>query len=174
MDQHAVGNDGTGHPAVVPRLYSGSTAPAVVRARWAVVPPKTGHGGSLLPWLDPALPGMPNSKINLPNTNPKSLVAFSKLLKPRFGQKSRDATTIAPKTRDLKTRQEEKRNGGNTGIHGKRTRWGSIPPKELERGGTKTAAGPSPPAAKRRRSDEEDERVERMGMGEKATPPAPT
>ena len=56
--------------------------------------------------------GMPNSKINLPNINPKSLVALSNLIKPRFGQKSRDATTTAPKTRDLKTRQEEKRNGG--------------------------------------------------------------
>ena len=81
---------------------------------------------------------LPNSKIFLPNSNRDSLVAFSNQLKPRFGQKSRDATTIAPKKQDLKTRQKETRNRGNTGIHGKRTRWGSTPPKEMERDAPKT------------------------------------
>ena len=125
-----------------------------------------GHSGSLLPWSDPALPGMPNSKINLPNINPKSLVAFSNLLKPRFGQKSKDATTIAPKTPDLKTRQEEKRNGGNTGIHGKRTRWGSTPPKEMERNGPETEGRRSPPAARWRwRERKRNEGTKQMDMG---------
>ena len=133
-----------------------------------------GHGGSLLPWSDPALPGMPNSKINLPNINPKSLVAFSNLLKPRFGQKSRDATTIAPKTRDLKTRQEEKRNGGNTGIHGKRTRWGSTPPKEMERNGPETEGRRSLPAARwRSRERKRNQGTKQMGMGWRK-PPLPT
>ena len=132
-----------------------------------------GHGRSLLPWSDPALPGMPNSKINLPNINPKSLVAFSNLLKPRFGQKSRDATTIAPKTRDLKTRQEEKRNGGNTGIHGKRTRWGSTPPKGMERDGPETAARRSPPAARSRWREEEGRGGGANGYGGGETSPCP-
>ena len=72
--------------------------------------------------------GLPNSKIFLPNSNRYSLVAFSNQLKPRFSQKSRDATTIAPKKQDLKTRQKERRNGGNTGIHGTKRGWGKIPP----------------------------------------------
>ena len=130
------------------------------------------ESGSLLPWSDPALPGMPNSKINLPNINPKSLVAFSHLLKPRFGQKSRDATTIAPKTRDLKTRQEEKRNGGNTGIHGKRTGWGSTPPKEMERNGAETEGRRSLPAARCRWREEEEPGDEANGYGVEETTPA--
>ena len=73
----------------------------------------------------------------------------------------------------MKSRQRENGNGGNTGIHGKRTRWGSIAPKELERDDTKTAACPSAPAARRRWSNEEHERVERMGMGEKDNSPCP-
>ena len=117
---------------------------------------------------------MPNSKINLPNINPKSLVAFSNLLKPRFGQKSRDATTIAPKTLDLKSRQEERRNGGNTGIHGKRTRWGTIPPKETERSAPEREIRRSPPAAPvAEERDEQGEGGERMGMGEKKLPLPP-
>ena len=118
--------------------------------------------------------GLPNSKIFLPNSNLDSLVAFSNLLKPRFGQKSRDATTIAPKMLDWKSRQEERGNGGNTGIHGKRTRWGSIPPKETERSAPKRKIRRSPPTAPvAEERDEQGERGERMGMGEKKTPPAP-
>ena len=147
---------------------SGSTAPV-----GAVVPLKTGKRRFLLPWSDPALPGMPNSKINLPNINPKSLVAFSNLLKPRFGQKSRDATTISPKTRDLKTRQEEKRNGGNTDIHGKRMRWGSIPSKETERSAPEREIRRSPPAAPVPEERGTEQGGERMGMGEKKLPLPP-
>ena len=117
--------------------------------------------------------GLPNSKILLPKLNPHSLDAFSKLLKPRFSQKLRDATTIAPKTLDLRTRQKERRNEGNTGIHGKRTRWGSPPPKGMERDGPETAARRSRPAARRRWREEEERGGVRMGMGEKKHPPAP-
>ena len=99
---------------------------------------------------------LPNSKILLPIMNPNSLVAFSNLLKPRFSQKSRDATTIAPKTLDLKSRQKERRNGGNTGIHGKRTGWGLTPLKEMERDDPEMAARRSPPVASQRWRDEEE------------------
>ena len=92
--------------------------------------------------------GLPNSKILLPKLNPHSLDAFSKLLKPRFSQKLRDATTIVPKTLDLKYRQGERRNGGNTDIHGKRTRWGSTPPKDMERDGPEKKARRSPLVAR--------------------------
>ena len=92
--------------------------------------------------------GLPNSKKFPPNINLDDLVAFSNQLKPRFSQKSRDATTIAPKKQDLKKRQNERRNGGNTGILGKRTRWGSTPPKEMERDAPETEIRRSPPAAR--------------------------
>ena len=38
----------------------------------------------------------------LPNSNLESLVAFSNQLMPRFRQKSRDTTIIAPKKQELK------------------------------------------------------------------------
>ena len=63
---------------------------------------------------------LPNSKILQPNTNPNCLEAIFILLKPRSGQKSRDATAIALKKLDWKSRHKEKENGSNTGIHGKR------------------------------------------------------
>ena len=100
--------------------------------------------------------GLPNSKVLLPKLNPHSLGSYSIQLKPRFSQKSRDATTISPKTLDLKSRQKERRNRGNTGIHGKRTGWGSIPSKGMERDDPETAARQSPPAASRRWRDEEE------------------
>ena len=114
---------------------------------------------------------MPNSKINLPNINPKSLVAFSNLLKPRFGQKSRDATATAPRVLDWKSRQEEKGSGGNTGIHGKRTRWGSIPPKETERGAPEREIRRSPPAAPvAEERDEQGEGVSEWVWGRRNSP----
>ena len=117
--------------------------------------------------------GLPNSKILLPKLNPHSLDAFSKLLKPGFSQKSRDATTIAPKTLDLRTRQKERRNGGNTGIHGKRTGWGSTPPKGMERDGPETAARRSPPAARQRWREEEERGGGADGYGRDETSPPP-
>ena len=116
---------------------------------------------------------MPNSKINLPNINPKSLVAFSNLLKPRFGQKSRDATTIAPKMLDWKSRQEEKGSGGNTGIHGKRTRRGSTPLKEMERNAPERESHRSPPVVPVAEERGTEQGGERMGMGEKKLPLPP-
>ena len=117
---------------------------------------------------------LPNSKILQPNTNPNSLEAFSILLKPRSGQKSRDATAIAPRKLDWKSRQKETGNGGNTGIHGKRTRWGSIPPKETERSAPEREIRRSPPAAPvAEERDEQGEGGERMGMGEKKLPLPP-
>jgi len=117
---------------------------------------------------------LPNSKILQPNTNPHCLEAFSILLKPRSGQKSRDATAIAPKKLDWKSRHKETGNGGNTGIHGKRTRWGTIPPKETERSAPEREIRRSPPAAPvAEERDEQGERGERMGMGEKKLPLPP-
>ena len=43
----------------------------------------------------------------------------------------------------------KRRNWGNTNIHGKRTRWGSTPPKEMERDDPETTAHRSPLAARR-------------------------
>ena len=116
---------------------------------------------------------LPNSKILQPNTNPDSLEAFSILLKPRSGQKSRDATAIAPRTLDWKSRQKETGNGGNTGIHGKRTRWGSIPLKETERSAPEREIRRSPPVAPvAEERDERGEGVSEWVWGEE-TPPAP-
>ena len=117
--------------------------------------------------------GLPNSKILLPKLNPHSLDAFSKLLKPRFSQKSRDATTIAPRKEELKKRQNERRNGGNTGIHGKRTRWGSTPPKGMEREGSETKARWSPTAARRCWRDEEERGGRANGYEGDETSPCP-
>ena len=103
-----------------------------------VVPLETGKQQFPTTVVRSGTTGLPNSKIFLPNSNLDSLVSFFNLLKPRFSQKSRDATTIAPKKQDMKTRQKERRNGGNTDIHGKRTRWGSTPPKEMERDAPET------------------------------------
>ena len=160
---------GSGSTVTCPRQYrpSGSTAPKRV-----VVPLEAGKQQFPTTVVRSGTTVLPNSKIFLPNSNLDSLVAFSNLLKPRFSQKSRDATTIAPKTQDLKTRQKERRNRGNTGIHGKRMRWGSTPPKEMERGAPETEIRRSPPAASGGWREEE-ERGGRMGMGEKKSPPAP-
>ena len=114
---------------------------------------------------------LPNSKIILPNINLDDLVAFSILLKPRSGQKSRDATAIAPRTLDWKSRQKETRNGGNTGIHGKRTRWGSIPPKETERSAPEREIRRSPPAAPvAEERDEQGEGVSEWVWGRRNSP----
>ena len=117
--------------------------------------------------------GLPNSKIILPNSNRDSLVAFFNQLKPRFSQKSRDATTIAPKKQDLKTRQKERRNRGNTGIHGKRTGWGSTPPKEMERDAPEMEIRRSPPAASGGWREEEERGGEVNGYGGEETSPCP-
>ena len=90
---------------------------------------------------------LPNSKILQPNINPHCLEAFSIQLKPRFGQKSIDAIATAPKMLDWKSRRKEQENRGNTGIHGKRTRWGSSPLKEMERNAPEKEIRRSPPAA---------------------------
>ena len=116
---------------------------------------------------------LPNSKILQPNTNPNSLEAFSILLKPRSGQKSRDATAIAPRKLKGKSRQKETGNGGNTGIHGKRTRWGSIPPKETERSAPEREIRRSPPAVPVAGEREEQARGRANGYGGEETPPAP-
>ena len=110
------------------------------------------------------------TKFKNTNTNPNSLEAFSILLKPRSGPKSRDATAIAPRTLDWKSRQRETGNGGNTGIHGKRTRWGSIPPKETERSAPKREIHRSPPAAPVAGEKGTEQEGVRMGMGEKKLP----
>ena len=117
--------------------------------------------------------GLPNSKIFLPNSNQDSLVAFSNQLKPRFSQKSRDATTIAPKKQELKKRQNEIKNGGNTGIHGKRTRWGSTPPKEMERDAPDTEIRRSPPTTSGGWREEEKRGGEVNGYGGEETSPCP-
>ena len=116
---------------------------------------------------------LPNSKILQPNTNQNSLEAFSILLKPRSGQKSRDATAIAPKTLDWKSRQKETGNRGNTGIHGKRTRWGSYPPKEMERNAPEREIRWSPPARRLLERERNMQVGVRMGKGEKKLPLPP-
>ena len=116
---------------------------------------------------------LPNSKILQPNTNPNCLEAISNLLKPRFGQKSKDATATAPKMLDWKPRQKEQENGGNTSIHGKRKRWGSTPPKGMERDGPEREIRRSPPTVPVAGEREEQARGVRMGMGEKKLPLPP-
>ena len=161
----------SGSTAIHKRQYrpSGSTAPMGV-----VVPLKTGKRRFPNVVVKSSTIGLPNSKILLPIINPTSLVAFVNLLKPRFSQKSRDATTISPKTLDLKSRQKERRNGGNTGIHGKRTGWGSTPPKEMERDGPDMAAHRSPPTSSTTLKHERGRGRLANGCGGERNSPCPT
>ena len=72
---------------------------------------------------------------------------------------------------DWKSRQKETGNGGNTGIHGKRTRWGSIPPKETERSAPEREICRSPPAAPvAEERDEQGEGVSEWVWGRRNSP----
>ena len=74
-----------------------------------------------------------------------SLAVSQVLPKPRFNKRIDECNKYSPKPR-FKKENQGRGDGGNTGIHGKRTRWGSIPPKEMERSAPEREIRRSPPA----------------------------
>ena len=92
-----VGNDGTGHVAVVLRPNRGSTACAVVPLKEGGSTAQDGERRSPTAVDRSGTTGDAKFKKSLSNFNPKGLEAISILLKPRLSQKMRRTMPIAPK-----------------------------------------------------------------------------